>query len=177
MGERKKISKKLRFEIFKRDLFTCQYCGATPPKAILEIDHIDPISKGGDNYPINLITACFSCNRGKSNIALGIVLPATDDNIELIKIKEKQLKEFRKFITAVRKREKRDINKVAKIYSDYFPGQILSDKFKKISIGTFLKKLPPHTVEDAMEKAVCCMDNKDDAVKYFCGICWREIKK
>lgn len=54
-----------RFEIFSFDNFTCQYCGATPPEAKLEIDHIIPVSKGGAHTNENLITACSNCNFGK----------------------------------------------------------------------------------------------------------------
>jgi len=43
--ERKAISKKLRFEVYKRDKFTCQYCGRKAPDVILEIDHINPVAK------------------------------------------------------------------------------------------------------------------------------------
>jgi len=64
-GKRKAVSKGLRFEIFKRDGFTCQYCGERPPDVVLEIDHIMPVSKGGDNDKMNLVAACYACNRGK----------------------------------------------------------------------------------------------------------------
>lgn len=67
---RRAISKKTRFEIFKRDNFTCQYCGRTAPDVILEIDHIKPVKYGGDNDVLNLITSCFDCNRGKGKIKL-----------------------------------------------------------------------------------------------------------
>lgn len=40
MAKRQSISKKLRFEVLKRDSFTCQYCGASAPTIILHIDHI-----------------------------------------------------------------------------------------------------------------------------------------
>ena len=40
------ISKALRFEVFKRDSFTCQYCGRSAPEVVLEVDHIVPVSKG-----------------------------------------------------------------------------------------------------------------------------------
>ena len=63
--KRKSISKKDRFEILKRDNFTCQYCGKQAPEVVLEIDHITPINKGGSNDLFNLITSCFECNRGK----------------------------------------------------------------------------------------------------------------
>lgn len=65
MVERKPISKKLRFEVFKRDNFTCQYCGRMAPDVILEIDHIIPVANGGVNDILNLITSCMDCNRGK----------------------------------------------------------------------------------------------------------------
>ena len=63
--ERKPISKSIRFEIFKRDSFTCQYCGRKVPEVILEIDHIVPVAEGGNNDAFNLITSCRDCNRGK----------------------------------------------------------------------------------------------------------------
>jgi len=49
MGERKALSKKVRFEVFKRDSFTFQYCGKSAPAMILEVDHLKPVSKDGDN--------------------------------------------------------------------------------------------------------------------------------
>jgi hypothetical protein len=67
MAKRTAVSKKTRFEVFKRDSFACQYCGQSAPEVILEVDHIIPVSKGGDNDVTNLITSCFACNRGKSN--------------------------------------------------------------------------------------------------------------
>jgi hypothetical protein len=59
------IGKKLRFEVFKRDAFTCQYCGSKAPDVILHVDHIDPVANGGGNDLLNLITACEGCNLGK----------------------------------------------------------------------------------------------------------------
>lgn len=65
MAARKAISKKVRFEVFKRDSFKCQYCGKSAPEVILEIDHIKPVSKGGTNDMTNLVAACSACNNGK----------------------------------------------------------------------------------------------------------------
>lgn len=65
MGNRKAISKKTRFEVFKRDSFRCQYCGRGVDETILEVDHIQPVAEGGTNDLINLITSCRDCNRGK----------------------------------------------------------------------------------------------------------------
>jgi len=77
---RKSTGKRLRFEIFKRDGFTCQYCGAQPPDVVLVVDHIHPVAAGGTSDPLNLITACETCNQGKSDKTLGdrIVRPDAD---------------------------------------------------------------------------------------------------
>lgn len=64
--KRKNLSKKLRFEIFKRDGFRCVYCGVTPVQAALRVDHVVPVVDGGQSTPDNLVTACHDCNSGKS---------------------------------------------------------------------------------------------------------------
>lgn len=65
MYKRKSLSKKKRFEVFKRDSFKCQYCGRSAPDVILEVDHIVPVAEGGKNDMLNLVTSCRDCNRGK----------------------------------------------------------------------------------------------------------------
>lgn len=64
---RKAISKKLRFSVFERDNFTCQYCGRTPENddVTLQVDHIVSVKNGGENDFGNLLTSCFDCNIGK----------------------------------------------------------------------------------------------------------------
>jgi hypothetical protein len=56
----------LRWDVLDRDNFTCQYCGASAPAVKLEIDHLVPRSKGGNDVIDNLVTACVACNQGKS---------------------------------------------------------------------------------------------------------------
>lgn len=56
----------LRWKVLERDDFTCRYCGQSAPSAKLEVDHVLPISEGGQTTEANLVTACFSCNRGKN---------------------------------------------------------------------------------------------------------------
>lgn len=71
MVERVPVSKKARFEVFKRDKFTCQYCGAKAPDVLLQADHIKPVAEGGLSDILNLITSCASCNSGKGARSLG----------------------------------------------------------------------------------------------------------
>ena len=56
---------RIRWMILQRDDFTCRYCGVSAPTAHLEIDHVLSLQDGGTDDPANLITACYSCNRGK----------------------------------------------------------------------------------------------------------------
>jgi len=58
MAEREQISKKLRFEVFKRDSFTCQYCGRKAPEIVLNCDHVTPVAEGGTTDILNLVTSC-----------------------------------------------------------------------------------------------------------------------
>lgn len=63
------VSQRLRWAIFQRDNFSCQYCGRNihiDQGLVLEIDHIKPISKGGTDDIDNLVTSCYECNHGKS---------------------------------------------------------------------------------------------------------------
>jgi len=64
---------RLRFFILSRDGFRCHYCGRSPMRnkdVELEIDHIIPKAKGGNNNIDNLITSCLECNQGKKDILL-----------------------------------------------------------------------------------------------------------
>jgi hypothetical protein len=61
------VSSSKKLFIFKRDKYTCQYCGVSGSEIDLECDHVHPVSKGGTNDINNLITACKPCNRNKSD--------------------------------------------------------------------------------------------------------------
>jgi len=56
-----------RLRIYIRDKFRCQYCGEKKVVSELTLDHIMPRSRGGDNSPINIVTACLKCNNRKGN--------------------------------------------------------------------------------------------------------------
>lgn len=71
---RKPIPKGMRFDVLRRDNFTCRYCGAKPPEVVLHVDHVTPVKHGGRNEIPNLVTACLPCNIGKS-AKLGTTAP------------------------------------------------------------------------------------------------------
>jgi hypothetical protein len=64
------ISKRLRFRVFARDNFTCQYCGTASPDVALEVDHIHPVARGGKHHLDNFTTSCHDCNMGKGTMLI-----------------------------------------------------------------------------------------------------------
>lgn len=72
--EWKRISK----AVFKRDNYTCQYCGKVGGK--LEVDHIFPFSKGGSDSLENLTTSCQKCNRQKRDKSVDDFLKWRDNH-------------------------------------------------------------------------------------------------
>ncbi|HTR52976.1 MAG TPA: HNH endonuclease [Kofleriaceae bacterium] len=56
-----------RVNIYGRDRYTCQYCGARKAIAELTYDHVVPRSAGGKTTWTNIVTACETCNRKKAN--------------------------------------------------------------------------------------------------------------
>ena len=169
------LSKRLRFEVFKRDKFTCQYCGAHPPSVVLEADHIHPKSKGGKNDINNLITACFNCNRGKSNNKLSEIPSSLKENLKKIKEKELQINEYDRFLKTIQFKRDRQIKEIVDIFENYFPDRTPTYKFKEGTIRMFLTKLPFWEIFDSIHIACEKIDDPSQALKYFCGICWRRI--
>jgi hypothetical protein len=54
-------------ELFRRDRHTCAYCGAEHSYFKLTRDHITPLSRGGRDTWMNVVTACRHCNGHKRN--------------------------------------------------------------------------------------------------------------
>jgi hypothetical protein len=108
---RKQISKWLRFKIFERDGFMCQYCWRDPINfdIVLEVDHSISVKDWWTNDKDNLITSCFDCNRWKWRHST-IIWKLTDieeekKKLDRAKNRLTQVKEIKK----VRKK-KADIN-------------------------------------------------------------------
>jgi 5-methylcytosine-specific restriction endonuclease McrA len=56
-----------RRNVFKRDHWTCQYCGVQPGGEELTIDHVVPRSQGGTSIWGNCVLSCIDCNHRKAN--------------------------------------------------------------------------------------------------------------
>ena len=183
MAKRKSISAKSRFDIFKRDKYTCVYCGATPPDVVLHIDHVTPVCLGGDNAQTNLVTACSSCNQGKSGTPLNTAPKSLDDQMAEQIEKRKQIEERNKYLMSIREREDEDIAEVGRywhnLYKDEIDGWVFGTA-RKPAVRLFLTILSKVDVLEAMDlahsKVPVRYDRDDQTYKYFCGICWNKIK-
>ncbi len=168
--KRQPISKRTRFEVFKRDRFTCQYCGNTPPTVTLQIDHIVPVSKGGDNSRVNLVTACRDCNLGKSNVDLDVVIPAVERELASGQERIAQLKAFNRLLKAERREQDQSIAIVAEVMGR---GYINVGAQEERSVRIFLARLSLDEVLEAADVAL----SKGNGFRYFCGVCWSKIKE
>lgn len=69
-NKRQSIPLKIRWEVLKRDNYTCKKCGRSPSSdhtVKLEIDHKIPVAKNGQSDLENLQTLCWECNQGKKD--------------------------------------------------------------------------------------------------------------
>lgn len=171
---RKPLSKKLRFEVFKRDGFKCQYCGCTPNQSVLEVDHINPVALGGKNEMDNLIAACFDCNRGKSKNPLDIIPEGFAEKAKRIKEQEAQIKQYRAVMDEQVSRLHDDTHRVCEaLYPDC--DSYLKTEMK--SIKSFLGMMDLYQVIEAAEIAYCAVPHSTARrFKYFCAVCWNMIK-
>lgn len=94
--KRTQISKSLRFRIFRRDGFQCQYCGRLPPDVVLRVDHMVPVAQGGTNEEDNLITACHECNAGKGTASLAAGSVPLDADARFLETQQR-LAELRRY--------------------------------------------------------------------------------
>jgi 5-methylcytosine-specific restriction endonuclease McrA len=66
---RSAVTGKLRYQVMRRDNFTCQLCGTHGTEKPLHVDHILPVALGGKSNLANLQTLCMECNLGKGKDA------------------------------------------------------------------------------------------------------------
>jgi DNA-directed RNA polymerase subunit RPC12/RpoP len=177
-NRRKPLSKRLRFEVFKRDGFVCQYCGAHPPHAILECDHIVPVASGGENDFDNLITACFSCNRGKGAVGLDDIPQSLERRGEIVAEREAQIAGYEAIMREKRIRLEDNATEVLGVFANAYPWMKTFPEVDFLSIKRFVDHLGLHTVLGATQRAIEKRpDNNRSAFKYLCGICWAKIRE
>lgn len=183
--KRKAISEKVRFEVFKRDSFACQYCGEAAPNVVLNVDHIKPVADGGSNELLNLITSCFSCNSGKGARPLkdDAVLRQQMTNATLLSEKREQIKmiaEWRQGLLGVLDQEVETLSS----YIDKNYDILLSDYGKSEFKKTIKKFGLPDVLEAVDKSAMQYLENVEDKAQrtkfldYIPKICyWQDRER
>lgn len=88
-----------------------------------------------------------------------------------------QLKEYNKAIKKVEKRIQKEIEEINNVYTGFFNGWSFSENFKINSLKRFLKYLSKQEIIDSLSYACSLINNKDNSIRYFCGICWNKIRE
>lgn len=174
------ISKRLRFEILRRDNHSCRYCGRTAPDVPLTVDHVVPVALGGGDDPANLVTACRECNAGKSSMPAdaAIVTDVASDALRWAKamdmvatgracMRMEAAELHAAFLTKW--------NNWTYTYMGQDRTVDLPPDWKQ-SINQFLDAgLEMEDLHELVDVAMGARTKEE--WRYFCGCCWRRIKQ
>ena len=167
--------KRLRFRVFERDNFTCQYCGKRPPEVILHVDHVYPVSKGGKGEIENLITACADCNLGKATLELGKAPKKVSRNSEDLQEKYEQLKAFYNLQKKMDFMRKEMISDLQDYWLELWEHEM--DGQRVASLKRFMVVFSVNEIKEAMDIAKSKGMWESDAFKYTCGILHNKLKQ
>lgn len=167
--KRKALSKKIRFEVFKRDSFSCQYCGAKAPDVILHVDHIDPVSKGGGNEIINLITSCVECNSGKGARTLDdqTTLAKQRAQLEDLNDRREQLEQMLRWREGMKSVDDMTLEAAIDHFRETYSGWLITSDGAVAKVRALVKEFGLNIVMDAMEAGAdtyCKGEFTEDAV-------------
>lgn len=169
---RKSLSLTARFRIFHRDSFTCQYCGRKPPEIVLEVDHIRPVSEGGTNDELNLVTSCFECNRGKGATSLECAPTSLHEAAAQAQERMLQVKRMAEIIEAEREAFEDQCWAIAEIIQPGASGGYSRANMR--SIRMFVRKIGYVETCDAAYIAAERHGEGGWRFRYFCGVCWNK---
>lgn len=179
--DRPPVSKRLRFEILRRDNYMCRYCGGTAPDVKLTVDHVVPVALGGKTEPENLVTACADCNAGKASTKPDEQIVA-DVSADALRWAEAMHQAANQAVAATDAKDKRgqefhtlwtDNMPSGFKWSTYLPGDF------DVSLENILTAgLPWSEILDAFWIAQAANHVRcDDRWRYFYGICRRKTEQ
>jgi len=174
------ISKRLRYEILRRDGNRCRYCGVTADQAKLVVDAVVPEALGGSHKdPANLVAACESCNSGKSASSpdAPLVAQVADDAIRWSRAMTAAAGEMLAQASG-------DVDAHAhfeKAWGRYGSGPerrpLPKDPGWRSTVDSLLSAgLPMTMLEECIQIAMSQRRVAEDNVfRYMCGVAWRKV--
>lgn len=200
MSTRRNIPPRVRFEVLKRDSFTCTYCGAKSPGVVLQVDHIDPVAAGGGNEIDNLTTSCSKCNGGKGAVPLTVSAGAHVRAAALQR--QQEIAEvdaaYNQWLRERREAAERVTTAMCKLWSERAWFGLVDLQGEGVAtMRRFVDRLVEEEIREAIEVAcrkVACsrpdmryhpkgqkykaqMVDLDRRFKYFCGVCYNKIRE
>lgn len=175
------ISKRLRFEILRRDNHTCRYCGSSAPDVALHVDHVVPETLGGATVPENLVTSCADCNLGKSSVPADSAVVA---DVQQDAVKWARALELVAQGRAADRMEKQERRETFRAMWSEWRFKSFNGKGETVPLGdgweTTIDTLLASGLDmgDFEELIRVAMESPArDTWRYFCGCCWRRIEK
>jgi len=171
------VSKRLRYEILRRDNHTCRYCGGSAPDVVLTVDHVQPVALGGSDLPENLVAACKDCNAGKTSVKPGseIVAEVSESALRWADRMRRLLADAAVDILALQERRD-DFRKMWERWGvNGVPLEMPRDWRQSVDQWDALD-VPLEIIEYAIETAMTSTKVKHpDKWRYMCGVIWRKI--
>lgn len=169
----KPISRRLRFEILRRDEHTCRYCGAQAPDVPITVDHVIPRALGGTDDPTNLVTACRDCNFGKGSTSPDAQIVADVDAkaFQWAAAIERAAELRRVEIDA----ENEILGRFYNYWSQYVGADYLPNTWRGGIKAFIARGLTIDEIENYVLVAVTGPASFWKMFNYMCGCCWNEI--
>ena len=128
MSERRKLTREERQTVLDRFHSRCAYCGKKITMQELNVDHIVPLRKGGEDMLYNMYPSCRSCNQAKSTL---------------------DIEQFREFVQTAYQRAKqkpffRIADAVGRSYESEKPVRFYFEQFIAESFGDTTKSWATH---------------------------------
>lgn len=163
------ITKRTRFEVLRRDNYTCRYCRSSSNE--LHVDHVTPVALGGTDTPENLVAACKDCSLGKASTSPddGTVAEVREDAIRYAELTRQA---YAILVETIGERDD-----YAETFEESYQYGLPEDW--KNSLGRWFDVgVPLEIVLEASE--IACRKQKafrgTDRFSYFCGIVWNQVQ-
>lgn len=173
------VSKRVRYEVLRRDNHACRYCGGRAPDVPLVVDHVTPVALGGTDEPSNLVAACRDCNSGKTSTIPDA--PLVDDVRQGAIRYAAAMRQAAADLAGEREPERQYVDAFRKAWSSHSCGDdspIPSPSDWQASIVGFRNAGLP--IEDVLDAVRLAMANTSvtnvNVWRYFCGVCWNRLR-
>jgi hypothetical protein len=176
------VSKRLRYEVLRRDNHACRYCGAAAPEARLTVDHVIPVALGGTDEASNLVAACADCNSGKSSSSPG--QPLVDDvAADALRWGAAMARAAAHLMSEYRQRTDLHDRFLAAWNGWTFGPELkrqtlpLPAGWRSSVDGLLAAGLPEELLHEAVDIAMGAQHVRaDNTFRYMCGVAWRKVQ-